>query len=208
MEEARGGDLLFEIGTEELPAGYIPEALSRYEDVLSRNLGSARLGFSGMRVYGTPRRLVFVVSGLPSGQADQTVEVRGPRVEAAYDAGGNPTKTLKGFARAQGVDMEKIIRVKTKKGEVVAARKTVRGGKTADLLPAILEKTMAAEVFPKSMRWGSSSVSFARPVRSLLAIFKGSGLDVSFGPVRSPPLPLGHGIQSDHHPVRVSGPAS
>ncbi len=206
MESESAGDLLFEIGTEELPAGYIPPALRRYEEVLTENLEAARLEFSGVSSYGTPRRLVFVVRGLPAGQADHTLEVTGPRVEAAYDKDGSPTKALLGFARAQGVDIKDIRRVKSKKGEVVAAVKTIRGEKTASLLPAILEKTMATEVFPKRMRWGSTDVYFARPVRRLLALFGGQGLDLAFGDVRSAPYTVGHRFIEDTAPVRVDGP--
>jgi len=205
MERDAKGDLLFEIGTEELPAGYIPLALKRYEDILERALKGGRLGFDEMKTYGTPRRLVFVVRGLPLGQSDHAFTVKGPRVEAAYDDKGEPTKTLLGFARAQGVDVESIVRVQTKKGEAVAVQKTVKGEKTASLLPAILEKTMAVEVFPKRMKWGAGTVNFARPVRRLLAIFNNSALDVKFGHVKSAPQTLGHRFIEATAPVKVAG---
>jgi len=205
MKRDGGGELLFEIGTEELPAGYIPPALRRYGEILSQNLKAARLGFSGLQAYGTPRRLVFIVRGLPEGQEDHTLEVTGPRVEAAYDSGGTPTKALLGFARAQGVDVKEIRRVKSKKGEVVAAVKTIKGKKTKTLLPAILEKTMGTEVFPKRMRWGSSRVAFARPVRRLLALFGGAGLEVAFGPVQSAPFTVGHRFIKENAPIKVTG---
>ncbi len=206
MESENAGDLLFEIGTEELPAGYIAPALSRYEQALARNLRAARLSYGEIRSYGTPRRLVFVVRGLPRLQADHSLEVTGPRVEAAYDGSGRPTKALIGFARAQGVAVDDIRRLKSKKGEVVLATKKIRGEGTATLLPAILEKTMKEEVFPKSMRWGTSDVTFARPVRRLLAIFMGKGLDLVFGDVRSNTFTVGHRFIGDTAPEEVEGP--
>ncbi len=203
MESERRGDLLFEIGTEELPAGYIPRALRQYEDILTRAFKGCRLVFTEMKSYGTPRRLVFVVRGLPLGQSDHTFTVKGPRVASAYDK-GEPTKTLLGFAHAQGVDISKIFRVETKKGEAVAAKKTVMGKPTASLLPGILEKTMASEVFPKRMKWGAGTVSYARPVRRLLAIFNSTPLDLSFGSVKSTSEALGHRFIEDTSPVTVA----
>jgi len=204
MESERIGDLLFEIGTEELPAGYIPRALRKYEDILTRAFKGGRLAFREMKSYGTPRRLVFVVRGLPLGQSEHTFTVKGPRVEAAYDDNGAPTKTLLGFARAQGVDISNILRVETKKGEAVAAKKTVKGKSTSALLPGILEKTMASEVFPKRMKWGAGTVSYARPVRRLLAIFNSRPLDLNFGSVKSTSEALGHRFIEDAGPVTVA----
>jgi len=205
MEIEKRGDLLFEIGTEELPAGYIPRALRQYEDILTRAFKSDRLAFREMKSYGTPRRLVFVVRGLPLGQSDHTFTVKGPRVEAAYDDNGEPTKTLLGFARAQGVDISKILRVETKKGEAVAAKKTMKGKSTSALLPGILEKTMASEVFPKRMKWGAGAVSYARPVRRLLAIFNSRPLELNFGSVKSTSEALGHRFIEDTAPVTIAG---
>lgn len=201
-------DLLFEIGTEELPAGYIPLALSRYEDILIRNLKAERLEFAELRSYGTPRRLVFIVKGLPRAQSDHTFTVKGPRIEAAYDDKGAPTKTLLGFARAQGVEVSEILRLEAKKGDIVAARKTVKGEEAGPILSKILEKTMAGEVFPKGMRWGPGSVSFARPVRRLLALFDGKSIDVTFGSVKSAPFTVGHRFTGQSAPVEVDGPES
>ncbi len=203
MEEK--AELLFEIGTEELPAGYIPLALSRYKDILSSNLDAERLTFAEMKTYGTPRRLVFVVSGLPLAQSDHTFTVKGPRVSAAYDDKGQPTKALLGFARSQGVDIEEVSRVETTKGEVVTASKTVKGENSSLLLSRILQKTLAGDVFPKSMKWGAGSVSFARPVRRLLALFDGDTIDVTFGAVKSGAATVGHRFTGNCAPVKVNG---
>ncbi len=208
MTIAIKADLLFEIGTEELPAGYIPLALSRYEEILTRNLKAQRLEFAEMRSYGTPRRLVFVVRGLPRAQSDHTFTVKGPRASAAYDENGNPTKTLLGFARAQGVEVSEILQLETKKGDIVAANKTVKGEQAGPLLSKILEKTISSEVFPKGMKWGRGTVSFARPVRRLLALFDGDGVDVSFGSVKSGAFTVGHRFTGQTAPVEVDGPES
>src|SRR3990172_5865583 len=131
-------DLLFEIGTEEIPAGFIPKALGAMGESLAGKLKSMRLGYKSLKTMGTPRRLVFIVEGLPSRQPDVTVEVRGPRKSSAYDDSGNATKTLLGFIKAQGVSMDDVKIIQTEKGECVAVVKEIKGEETERLLHKVL----------------------------------------------------------------------
>src|SRR3989304_1433490 len=114
-------DLLFEIGTEEIPAGFVPRALASLKAALEGRLSSGRLEFDSIMTMGTPRRLALMVKGLTDSQPDARVEVRGPNTKAALDEGGKPTRALEGFARAQGVKLKDIKVVKTDKGEHVLA---------------------------------------------------------------------------------------
>ena len=185
-------DLLFEIGTEEIPAGYIPKALGAMGESLAEKLKSMRLGYKSLKTMGTPRRLVFIVEGLPSRQPDARVEVRGPRKSSAYDDSGNATKTLLGFIKAQGVSMDDVKIIQTEKGECVAVVKEIKGEETERLLHKVLESVIREDVFPKKMRWGAHEVSFARPVHWILALFDGKVVDVNFGHIKSSDYTCGH----------------
>ena len=198
-------NFFLEIGTEELPAGFIPRALKQLKGLLDKGLTSARLGFEEISTLGTPRRLTLVVKGLDSVQSDVELEVRGPKKEAAFDVDGNPTKALVGFAKGQGVEAGDVEIVKTDKGEHVLIRKQVKGEKVASILPEILTKVLATDIFPKSMRWGAGEVTFARPVHWLLAFFGDEPLSFSFGHVKSGRLTFGHRFMGTKGPIEVTG---
>src|SRR3989304_8478752 len=185
-------DLLFEIGTEEIPAGFVPRALASLKAALEGRLSSGRLEFDSIMTMGTPRRLALMVKGLTDSQPDARVEVRGPNTKAAFDEGGKPTRALEGFARAQGVKLKDIKVVKTDKGEHVLAVKEVKGEKTLRILPGILKEVLSIEMFAKSMRWGAYDVSFARPVHWILALYGGRKVGFEFGHLKSSDKTFGH----------------
>jgi glycyl-tRNA synthetase beta chain len=193
-------DLVFEIGTEELPAASVPRALASLEGYLREGLGSARIAFDSVRGLGTPRRLALIAEGLSDSQPDAVVEVRGPQTRAAYDAGGRPTKALEGFARAQGLRPEDLKTIKTDKGEYVCATRKIKGRKTLEALPEVLKGLLSREVFPRSMRWGPHEVSFGRPVHWLLAVYGRSVVEFEWGHLKSSAGTYGHRF--------LSGPAS
>src|SRR5512141_249544 len=155
-------DLLLEIGTEEIPAGFISGALRQLEEELTRALGDAR-----------PQAL-------------------GPGVAAAFDAAGNPTPAALGFARSQGVEVSALTRVATPKGERLAAEKVEKGRRAEAVLPALLEGLLARLRFRKAMRWGDETVTFARPVRWMTALFGGKPVKIRYGDVRSGVVTYGH----------------
>ena len=110
-------DLLFEIGVEELPAGYVPPALDQLEAGARAALAELRLTHGEITTLGTPRRLALQVAGIADRQPDADDEVMGPAVKAAFDADGKPTKALLGFCQGRGVDVAAVRRVETTKGE-------------------------------------------------------------------------------------------
>jgi glycyl-tRNA synthetase beta chain len=166
-------ELLFEIGTEEIPSGYLPPALEELKAAASRLLAEQRLAFTDIRTLGTPRRLVLFADGLPERQADARREVVGPPKAAAFDAEGKPTRAAEGFARAQGVAVEALQVRALERGEYLLAVQEERGARTADVLAGLLPKLLAALSFPKFMRWGEGTLRFVRPIRWLLAIYDG-----------------------------------
>jgi glycyl-tRNA synthetase beta chain len=194
-------DLLFELGTEELP----PVALKALSDALcsefSRGLEDAGLSFEKIRPYATPRRLALTIDSLALSQPDQTVEKRGPAVQAAFDADGNATKAAQGFARSCGVTVDQLDRLKTDKGEWLNFCKQQAGKKTIDLLPAIAESALAKLPIPKRMRWGSSTVEFVRPVHWLLFLLGSDVVPCTILNATANNITYGHRF---HHPKPIS----
>ncbi len=165
-------DLLFEIGAEELPGGYVPEALEQLERAARDGLTGLRLSFSDLCTYGTPRRLALFVKDLAERQADFDEEAMGPAVKAAFDAEGKPTRALLGFCTGKGVEPSQVRRVETAKGEYVAVTVHHTGKPALEVLPALLGALPTRLNFPKSMRWlPGDDARFARPVRWLVALF-------------------------------------
>ena len=172
-------ELLFEIGTEEIPSGYLPPALEDLKAVASRLLQEYRLTFAGIRTLGTPRRLILFVDGLAEKQADARREVIGPTRAVAYDAAGKPTRAAEGFARAQGVPVERLVVRALDRGEYMVAVQEERGAPTPEVLLTLLSKLLTSLSFPKFMRWGDGTFRFVRPIRWLLCIYGGKVVPVA-----------------------------
>src|SRR5512136_1730006 len=116
-------ELLLEIGTEEIPAGFIPQALSDLETSVIKELEGNRIEFQGVKTFGTPRRLVLVVESVAEKQRDIEMKKVGPSKQAAFDSKGNPTQAAIGFAKSQSVSVESLELIQTEKGEYVSALK-------------------------------------------------------------------------------------
>jgi len=185
-------ELLFEIGTEEVPSVYMPDALRGLGEVADRLLREARLGFKRIRTLGTPRRLTLHVEGLAEKQTDEVREVVGPPKAAAYDKEGKPTAAALGFARAQGIPVEQLHVRATERGDYLVAVKKIKGVRTADVLPALLPKLITSLTFPKSMRWGDRSIRFVRPIRWLLAVYGGKAVAFEIEGITSGTITYGH----------------
>lgn len=185
-------ELLFEIGTEEIPAGYIAPALQKMESSLQQRLQALGLEYASMQTAGTPRRLTITVADLQERQKDAEKKHIGPSVKAAYDDAGNPTKAAIGFAGSRGVAVEALQKVQTEKGEYLMAIEQVNGKATDELLPELLGELMVAIPFPKSMRWGDGSITFARPVQWLLALYNGKPVTVQLEELSSSDKTCGH----------------
>ncbi len=185
-------DLLFEIGAEEIPAGFVPPAVRQLEADLAFALGEARLAHREVKAVGSPRRLAVWAREVAPRQADGRTEALGPPVAQAFDAEGRPTQAALGFARSQGVEVGTLSRVQTPKGERVAVTRVEKGKKAEQVLPALLERLMAGLKFRKSMRSRWDDATFARPVRWLVALYGGRLLGVRHGEVRSGTVTHGH----------------
>ncbi|MCC6349202.1 MAG: glycine--tRNA ligase subunit beta [Candidatus Eisenbacteria bacterium] len=174
------GELLFEIGVEELPAGYVPPALEQLERGVRAGLEELRLGFDQVTGFATPRRIAVLVTGVAARQRDHEEEAMGPAAKVAFDAAGQPTKALVGFCAGRGVDVSAVRRVATPKGEYVAVTVQHVGRPAADVLPAMLGALAPKLQFPKTLRWDAGDWRFGRPVRWLVAL-----LDDQVLPVRA-----------------------
>lgn len=200
-------ELLLEIGTEEIPAAFMPDAIASLKDLMEKELTAHRIDFKEIRAYGTPRRLVLMADGVASGQKDLVTEKTGPAKSIAYDKDGNPTKAAKGFARGQGIDVSKLKIVGTEKGEYVCAEKKEKGEKTITLLPEILPKVIGLIPFPKSMRWQDLDFRFARPIHWIMALFNGEKIPFTLGKTQSGDTTYGHRFMAPA-PIRVTGISS
>ncbi|MFZ5994031.1 MAG: glycine--tRNA ligase subunit beta [Thermodesulfobacteriota bacterium] len=196
-------ELLLEIGTEELPAGFIPDALAQMKDIAARLLSEKNISFGSVNTLGTPRRLTLVVSDMADRQPDQMREITGPPRRVAFDADGNPTPAAIGFARSQGVDVSALTTIQTPKGEYLLIKKDEKGEETAVLLKAILPEICRTISFPKSMRWGSETISFARPIHWILAVYGGAVIPFNFGSIKSGRSTYGHRFTAPE-PVEVT----
>jgi glycyl-tRNA synthetase beta chain len=185
-------DLLFEIGAEEIPAGFAPAALQQLTQDLAKALDDARLPHGEVKAVGTPRRLAVWARDVAPRQGDATSQALGPPVAQAFDAAGNPTQAAAGFARSQGVEVGALERVETPKGLRLAVTKVEKGRKAEGVVPGILEKLVAGLRFRKAMRTRNDDVTFARPVRWMVALLGGKPVKVAWGEVRSGKSTHGH----------------
>ncbi len=164
-------DLLFELGSEELP----PKSLLKLSDSLKQGIESglkkADLNYDSAQAYATPRRLAVIIKGLQSVQADKQVEKRGPAIKAAFDADNNPSKAALGFAKSCGVEIGDLGRLNTDKGEWLAFHQQVKGQTVKQLIPDIIRQSIHDLPIAKRMRWGNSDIEFVRPVHWCVLIF-------------------------------------
>ncbi|HHT9111503.1 MAG TPA: glycine--tRNA ligase subunit beta, partial [Candidatus Brocadiaceae bacterium] len=185
-------DLLFEIGTEEIPAGYIAPALEQIKTLFTEQIKKHRLESESVYATGTPRRLALFVKGLPQRQESVTEEVQGPSATIAFDKTGNPTKAGLGFAKSQGIDIKDLQIKKTPRGDYCFATKKIEGQDTLRILPEILAEIVRKISFPKSMKWKGNSLFFARPIRSFLALFGDRVVPLEINGIKSNIFISGH----------------
>ncbi len=181
-------DLLFEIGTEEIPARFMAGALSQLENVAKNKLNDLRIGYREIQVLGTPRRLVLIARDVVEEQADKSSENKGPSIKIAFDANGIPTKAAQGFARGQGVDPSKLI---VKDGYVYALVHEV-GKSVKTLLPDFLSNLIDSLNFPKNMRWANLDKKFVRPIRWLVALYGNEIIPFKIAEVSTSNVTRGH----------------
>ena len=190
-------ELLLEIGTEEIPSGFLQKAMRDMEEMAEAMFAESRLQHDAIKVMGTPRRLCLWVKALSEKQDDMVIEKMGPARKVAFDEQGNPTKAALGFARGQNVDFSEIETVTTDKGEYLCVRKTSMGIATRDLMPTMLVKFIASIPFRKSMRWSSYDFRFARPIHWVVALFGGEIVPFSIENITSGRTSYGHRFMSN-----------
>ena len=179
--------LLFEIGTEEIPAKFMPGILAQLKELAEKKMDELRIPYEAVKVYGTPRRMTFIADGVAEHQADSTIEAKGPSVKIAFKD-GEATKAAQGFARGQGVDVEDL----EVRGEYVYAVKHLAGKEVEDLLPGLLHDILTSLSFPKTMRWADHDFRFVRPIRWLVALFGDDVIPVEITGVKSGKFSRGH----------------
>ncbi len=163
--------LLLEIGTEEIPARFLPEAIQNLSENASTILKEHYIDFSEIQTYATPRRLALIITGLPDAQASRKKEVFSPAKKIAFDEQGNPTEAALKFAHSQKVKVESLLVKKKNRGEYTVAVIEEKGSLVKELLPEVLKKMVLSIRFPKTMRWGNGNIRFARPIHWVLAMF-------------------------------------
>ncbi len=190
-------DLLFEIGTEEIPASFLKPALQQLSEKFTLKASELKIPHGAVKVMGTPRRLALLVCDIGEKQKDIREELSGPSKKASFDSEGKPTRAAEGFARSKGVQVSDLKIVDTPKGEYLMLVRETKGQGTASLLPVLLHELISELSFAKSMKWGSNHHSFARPVQWIVALFGEEIIQVNFGGIESSDLSRGHRFNAD-----------
>ncbi|MFC5053938.1 glycine--tRNA ligase [Saccharothrix xinjiangensis] len=202
-EVAEPAALLFEIGTEELPPAEVTRTVDAVRAAVADKLAATRLAHGAVEVHGTPRRVVVLVADVAPREPDAEKTARGPRVSAAFDADGNPTKAAQGFARGQGVAVEALGRVTENGVEHVAAVRTDPGRGAVEVLSGLLGEVVAELRAEKNMKWNDPKLSFTRPIRWLLALLGATPVPVAVSSLSAEPKTRVHRT-ADHPVVEVS----
>ncbi len=194
-------DLLIELGTEELP----PKALKKLSDAFSNGIvdGLKKAGFDINEVasFAAPRRLAVLIKNVAASQPDRNVERKGPALKAAYDADGNPTKAVMGFARSCGVEVSELQQQETEKGVWLVFRATEKGRALSELIEDIVNQSLTKLPIPKRMRWGNNDVEFVRPVHWLVLMFGEQVIDAEILGLKASSQTYGHRF---HAPAAIT----
>jgi len=184
--------LLLEIGTEEIPAGYIEPALQALSAALLKKLDDARISHGNARTYGTPRRLAIEVPDVAEKQESVTSEVMGPPERIGLDETGKPTVAAVKFAEKVGIPVSAIRVSETQKGRYLMAVKTERGLATKTILKSILPEVIVTLPFSKTMKWSDMNILFARPIQTVLALLGKEVISFSMERLKSGRCAMGH----------------
>ncbi len=199
-------DVLFEIGSEELPAGFVVPALEYMKAYTEKAFAEVRLNSGGIDVFGTPRRLAIRIKNVPEKLDDITETKMGPPKNAAFDKDGKPTKAGLGFAKNLGVDISEVGFAETEKGVYLSLTRTIPGRPATEFLQGFFTELMVKIPFPKNMKWSNPGVTFARPVHWILAIYGNRVLNVEFGNLKSDNLTHGNRFMAPGA-VKVNSPS-
>jgi len=196
-------EFLLEIGIEEIPAGYIFGAMKKIEDFFRSRLLEKKLSFENIALYSTPRRFAIKISNLQTFQKDEIIEKVGPARSVSFDENGNLTKPASGFLRGAKADKKDIFFKQTPKGEKIAVKLEIKGKKTETILASIIPELIGKIAFPKTMKWGNEKLSFARPVRWLVAVFGDKIVPVEISGIKAGNISYGNRFQKLSNPVQI-----
>jgi len=191
----KDANFLCEIGTEEIPAGYIPPAVDNIKKLITEKFNENRIEFKEIAIYATPRRFAILVSKLSDYQKKEEIEIKGPSAESAYDTSKNPTKALQGFIKGNDVVIEDIFVKNTQKGGYVFTRKRLESKATKEIIPGILDNIIRLIPFPKKMRWSNKKLLFPRPVLYFLVLFNNMKIPFKIEGIESSNRTRGYYIQ-------------
>ncbi|MEA3416230.1 MAG: glycine--tRNA ligase subunit beta [Thermodesulfobacteriota bacterium] len=198
-------NLLLEIGTEEIPAGYIKPALKGLSSLILQSMDDARIEHGKVRTFGTPRRLAVEVADVADRQKRLVTEITGPPEKIAFDEDNRPTLAAKKFAEKFGISVNSLTIKNTKKGRYLCAKKTEKGLAARTLLKSILPDVILSIPFPKKMKWADLSIEFARPIHSIFALLGNKAIPFVLGNVKSGRYIFGHSFMSPGR-IRLSKP--
>jgi len=184
--------LLLEIGAEEIPAGYIEPALKALSVNLIKKLDEERITHGEAKTFGTPKRLAILIADVADRQEAKTEEVTGPPEKVGFDKDGKPTVPAIKFAEKLGIPVEDITIRETKKGRYLCGMKTESVSETRELLKDIFPAIISSVPFPKTMRWADLDIQFARPIKSILALYGEKVVQFTYGDIKSGPYTHGH----------------
>jgi glycyl-tRNA synthetase beta chain len=199
-------DYLLEIGCEEIPAGFVGPALWNGSQLLADSLRKARLSFDKIDIFGTPRRLAYLVRGLKENQDSTEETVLGPPRSVAFDAEGNPSKAAAGFAKSQGVEVGALKLFTTDKGEYLGIVKSEASRPASEVLPKVAAEFVPSIPFRKSMRWADLEVRFVRPVQWIVSLYGTETIPFTFGNIEAGRDTFGHRFLSSG-PVALGSPS-
>jgi glycyl-tRNA synthetase beta chain len=200
-------DLLFEIGTEELPPRTLEQLSTSLADGMVAGLEALTIEHGSVQRFATPRRLAVLIRGVTEQAADRPFERRGPPIANAFDASGAPTQAAVAFAKSCGVEIAALERLTTEKGAWLVHRGTQRGAATASVLGEIIAKAIAALPIARRMRWGAGTAEFVRPVHSVVLLFGGDVVPIEVLGLESGRITHGHRFHAPR-PITLRSPAS
>lgn len=187
-------NLIFEIGTEEIPARFLPPAIEQLQSLAAEQFKTLALDYDEIKIYATPRRLTLKVVGLADKQADSIVEAKGPAFKAAYDADGQPTRALLGFCKSQGIEPADAATKEINGVKYIFVQKHISGTETVKVLPEVFKTLITKLYFPKPMRWGYGDFRFARPIHWLVAMYGKQVIPFEFEGVAASDTTKGHRV--------------
>ncbi len=193
---SQNAPLLIELGTEELPPKALKKLSAAFSNGITDGLKKAGFDIGTVESFAAPRRLALLINDVAVSQPDRDVERKGPALKAAYDADGNPTKAVMGFAKSCGVEVADLQQQETNKGTWLVFKATEKGQQLADLIEAIINQSLSRLPIPKRMRWGSSDVEFVRPVHWLVLMHGSKVIDAQVLGLKSSASTFGHRFHS------------